>query len=103
MASAWNSKASFKGAKARPDQDNIVDDLEISYYTLMANAYKDFEMEANSNVDIFFGVGLGRLLPTSAAMCLTQDPSGTFRKPVILPWPTKSWSARHGGMRMTSL
>ena len=52
-------EASFKGSKARANMAGVANDLKISYYTLMANAYKDFDVEANQDLDFFIGFGIG--------------------------------------------
>jgi opacity protein-like surface antigen len=50
-------EASWKGSSAKSIAG--ANDLEISYYSLMINAYKDFDAPFIDNLDLYTGLGLG--------------------------------------------
>ena len=52
-------EASWKGSSAKPTTAEGASGLDISYYSLMINAYKDFEMPFVDNLDFYAGLGLG--------------------------------------------
>ena len=51
-------EASWKGSSAKSSKAGA-NDLEISYYSLMINAYKDFDAPFIDNLDLYTGLGLG--------------------------------------------
>ena len=51
-------EASYRGSDAKTNT-NAAGGFDISYYSLMANVYRDFEVGSGSNIDAFVGVGLG--------------------------------------------
>ncbi|MBT3469697.1 MAG: porin family protein [Opitutae bacterium] len=51
-------EASWKGSSAKSSKAGA-NDLEISYYSLMVNAYKDFDAPFIDNLDLYTGLGLG--------------------------------------------
>jgi hypothetical protein len=51
-------EASYRGSNAKAEA-NTAAGIDISYYSLMANVYRDFEIGPSNNFDAFVGVGLG--------------------------------------------
>jgi opacity protein-like surface antigen len=52
-------EASWKGSSAKSKNIAGANDLEISYYSLMINAYKDMDAPFVDNLDLYAGLGLG--------------------------------------------
>ena len=51
-------EASWKGSTAKTSTEGA-GDLDIGYYSLMLNAYKEFEVPWVDNLDVYAGLGLG--------------------------------------------
>jgi len=52
-------EASWRGSSAEAPAGVAASDLDVSYYSLMVNAYKDFEITPVNNLDAFIGFGIG--------------------------------------------